>query len=134
MRLEISREVLAGIQAAAAAANPEEACGLLFGSDGVIHDWQATRNVAEMREVAFEIDPSALFAVLREERRGGPRLIGYWHSHPNGRASPSPTDRAAAVADGKYWLIATAEGVTAWQAVADGAGEVAFAALRLQPT
>lgn len=132
MRLEISREALVGIRAAAAAAHPEEACGLLFGSEGRVDGWQEVPNVAKKREVSFEIDPSSLFAALREERRGGPSLIGYWHSHPNGRPIPSRTDRAAAAADGKYWLIATAEDVTAWQAVADEAGEVSFAALRLQ--
>lgn len=132
MRLEISREVLAAIRAAAAAAHPEEACGLLFGSDDLIDGWRATRNVAKEREFEFEIDPASLFAALREERRGGPCLIGYWHSHPNGRASPSPTDCAAAATDGKYWLIVTADGVTAWRAVADGAGEVSFTAVRLR--
>jgi len=132
MRLEISREALAGIGAAAAAAYPEEACGLLFGGEGLIDGWQQAPNVAKKREMEFEIDPSSLLAALREQRRGGPTVIGYWHSHPNGRPSPSSIDRAAAAADGKYWLIVTAEGVTAWRAVGNAAGEVAFAAVRLE--
>jgi len=132
MRLKISREVLAGIGTAAATAYPEEACGLLFGGEGLIDGWQEARNVAKKREMEFEIDPSSLFAALREERRGGPNMIGYWHSHPNGRPSPSPLDCAAAALDGKYWLIVTAEGVTAWRAVGNAAGEVAFATVRLE--
>ena len=32
--------------------------------------------------------------------------MGYYHSHPNGRAEPSPTDRASAAHDGKVWAIA----------------------------
>jgi len=114
MRLEISREALAGIRAAAAAAHPEEACGLLFGSEGLIDGWQVTRNVAENREIMFEIDPAALFAALRAERAGGRKLIGYWHSHPNGRAEPSRRDTELANVDGKIWVIVAGDDVAAW--------------------
>lgn len=114
MRLEISREALAGIRAAAAAVHPEEACGLLFGSEGLIDGWQLTRNVAENREIMFEIDPAALFAALRAERAGGRKLIGYWHSHPNGRAEPSRRDTELANVDGKIWVIVAGDDVAAW--------------------
>jgi proteasome lid subunit RPN8/RPN11 len=114
MRLEISREALAGIRAAAAAAHPEEACGLLFGSEGLIDGWQEARNAAENREIMFEIDPAALFAALRAERAGGRKLIGYWHSHPNGRAEPSRRDIELANVDGKIWVIVAGDDVAAW--------------------
>ena len=116
MRLEISREVLAGIRAAAAAAHPEEACGLLFGGDGLIDGWQEARNVAERRDVEFEIDPATLFAALRAERAGGPRLIGYWHSHPSGRVEPSTRDLDHAEVDEKIWVIVAGDDIGAWQA------------------
>jgi proteasome lid subunit RPN8/RPN11 len=114
MRLEISREALAGIRAAAAAAHPEEACGLLFGGSGLIDGWQEARNVAENREIMFEIDPATLFAALRAERAGGPKLIGYWHSHPNGCAEPSRRDTELADVDGKIWVIVAGDDVAAW--------------------
>jgi proteasome lid subunit RPN8/RPN11 len=114
MRLEISREALAGIRAATAAAHPEEACGLLFGGSGLIDGWQEARNVAENREVMFEIDPATLFAALRAERAGGPKLIGYWHSHPNGCAEPSRRDTELADVDGKIWVIVAGDDVAAW--------------------
>lgn len=115
MRLEISREVLAGIRAASAAAYPEEACGLLFGTDGLINDWQEARNVAEHREDMFEIDPAALFAALRAERAGGPTLLGYWHSHPSGSVEPSWRDIDHADADEKVWVIVADDDVAAWR-------------------
>lgn len=114
MRLEISREALAGIRSAAAAAHPEEACGLLFGNDDLIDGWQATRNIADNREIMFEIDPAALFAALRAERAGGRKLIGYWHSHPNGCAEPSRSDTELADVDGRIWVIVAGEDVSAW--------------------
>lgn len=117
MRLEISREVLAGIRAAAAGAHPNEACGLLFGDADRITGWQGTQNVAERPDIEFEIDPAALFAALRAERAGGPRLIGYWHSHPNGVVKPSRRDAEMADIDGKIWVIVAGDDVAAWLAV-----------------
>lgn len=114
MRLEISREALAGIRAATASAHPEEACGLLFGGNGLIDDWREAPNVAQNRVAEFEIDPNVLFAALRAERAGGPKLIGYWHSHPKGRAEPSRRDTELAGLDNKVWVIVAGEDIAAW--------------------
>lgn len=115
MRLEISREALAGIRAATAAAHPLEACGLLFGDESRIAGWLEARNLAERPDIEFEIDPAALFAALRAERAGGPRLIGYWHSHPSGDVEPSQRDAEMADIDGKIWIIVSSDGVAAWE-------------------
>jgi len=117
MRFEISRSVLIGIRQISAAAGPKEACGLLFGGDSIIDDFQAVENVSETPERTFEVDPSALFAALKAERAGGPKIVGYFHSHPSGDARPSATDAAMARADGKLWLIVTAGGMALWRPV-----------------
>lgn len=101
---------------ASAEADPREACGLLFGTDGAITAFTETANVASSPETRFEIDPAALFAALRAERAGGPRLLGYWHSHPSGDPLPSATDAAMAAPDGKLWVILGGEEVTCWRA------------------
>ncbi|KRC82882.1 peptidase [Sphingomonas sp. Root241] len=116
MGIRVSRSVLIGIQRISADAAPREACGLLFGAADRITDWQAVENVAEEPERRFEIEPSALFAALRAERAGGPKIIGYWHSHPSGDATPSITDAAMAQPDGKLWLIVAREGEKLWRA------------------
>ena len=92
MRLEISRSVLIGIRRISAVSGAREACGLLFGAEGTVSGFQAVENVHEAPDRHFEIDPAALFAALRAERAGGPRIAGYWHSHPSGDATPSRTD------------------------------------------
>ncbi len=119
MRLRISSCVIALIQRAAAEAAPLEACGLLFGADGVERA-SVVANVSDDPARRFEIDPTALIAALRVERGGGDRVIGYWHSHPSGDATPSATDAAMAAADGKIWVIAAGDAVTAWRAGASG--------------
>ncbi|HEX4693911.1 DUF5071 domain-containing protein [Sphingomonas sp.] len=115
MRLEISREALAGIRRAAGAAHPLEACGLLFGGEGLIDGFETTANVADDTNKGFEIDPAALLASLRTERDGGARLIGYWHSHPSGDVEPSRRDLDNAQDDGKLWVIIAGDDVAAWQ-------------------
>jgi proteasome lid subunit RPN8/RPN11 len=116
----ISRAVLSQIRRESAVVAPREACGLLFGSPHAITGCQATENVAEEPERRFEIDPAALFAALRAERAGGPRIAGYWHSHPSGEAVPSPTDAAMAMPDGKLWLIVAGEAATLWRSGQSG--------------
>jgi desampylase len=116
MGVTISRSILAGMKKASAAAAPREACGLLLGAGDGIERFTECANVSDAPEIRFEIDPAALFAALRAERAGGPALLGYWHSHPSGDATPSRTDAAMAAADGKLWVILGGEDVTCWRA------------------
>ena len=119
MGLRISSCVIALLHRAAAEAAPLEACGLLFGTDGVDRA-SVEENVSDDPARRFEIDPRALIAALRVERGGGEQVIGYWHSHPSGDATPSATDAAMAAADGKLWVIVAGETVPAWRAGASG--------------
>lgn len=119
MALRISSCVIELIQQAAAEAAPLEACGLLFGSNGV-EKTNVVANVSDDPARRFEIDPAALIAALKAERADGERVIGYWHSHPSGDAKPSATDAAMAAADGKIWVIVAGDAVTAWRAGASG--------------
>ena len=107
-----------------AAADPtREVCGLLFGDVGRIVSAEWTPNVAEDPGRAFEIEPAALFMAIRLERQGGPRLIGHYHSHPNGSSEPSPRDLAAAE-PGRLWLIIAAGVARLWHAEPGGFREV----------
>jgi len=129
--VEISRSLLAQIRQAATAAQPREACGLLFGADEAITACSVVQNVADAPETHFEIDPADLFAAIRAERAGGPRIAGYWHSHPGGDAAPSATDAAMAAPDGRLWLIVGGVAVTCWRAVDSGERHGRFAQMAL---
>ncbi len=116
---------------ALARASPVEVCGLLLGCAGQIADIVPCANVADDPAIRFELDPRALIAAHRAARGGGPQVIGHYHSHPSGRAEPSPRDAADAAPDGSIWIIVAGEEVTAWRAVADGAMHGRFAAVTL---
>lgn len=116
----------------AADAHPLEACGLLLGQDGVAEQALPCRNVAADPTMRFEIDPMALLAAHRKARAGGPDVIGCYHSHPSGRAEPSPRDAADAAPDGSVWLILAGETATAWRAVRQGARHGRFDPLTIE--
>ena len=120
----IASEALARILAAAAASPGLEVCGLLLGRAGAgkgVEVAHPCRNVAADPARRFEIDPAALIAAHREERRGGPAILGCYHSHPAGLAEPSPCDAAAAAPNGWLWLIVAGKEVRCWRAVESGA-------------
>lgn len=47
-------------------------------------------------------------------------MLGYWHSHPNGRIEPSDTDLEQAGGDGRVWAIVAGGAVTLWRDNPDG--------------
>jgi len=105
MEMAVASEVIEQIRKEAARAAPCEACGILLGRAGHIERAAPAANVHPQPERFFEIDPAALIAAHRAARSGGPGVIGYYHSHPEGRAQPSRHDRALAARDGAIWAI-----------------------------
>jgi len=108
--LFLSDELAAQVLLAAAHAYPNEACGLLEGR-GIEHGWlvtavHETANIADNPARYFLIDPQAQFDLMRALRGKNTRLIGCFHSHPNGVAEPSATDRAEAYEPDFLYLIA----------------------------
>jgi proteasome lid subunit RPN8/RPN11 len=120
MRQRISRRVLDAIHAAAEADAGREICGVLLGEGEAITGWAQAANVAEDPATRFEIDPAALFRLLRAERAGGPRVMGYVHSHPSGDVAPSVTDAAMAAPDGRLWMIVGRGRQALWRAGPSG--------------
>ena len=113
MPLEVSSALVERLIAQGAAAHPHEACGLLLGKDGRLSEARVCTNVHPDPARHFEIDPQALIDAYRSARSGGPEVLGYWHSHPEGPPDPSATDRAHATGDGRVWAI-IAKGRVGW--------------------
>lgn len=118
--MTIQFDALTLLRSVALASSPNEACGLLLGTGAQIHTATVTANVHPTPETHFEIDPAALIAAHRAAREGGPEVLGYWHSHPNGLARPSTTDAAMASGDGKLWAIVASGDVTLWRDTPSG--------------
>jgi proteasome lid subunit RPN8/RPN11 len=111
----------------AEAAYPLECCGLVVGRHAGPATLVATRLVpaanrhADPRH-AFDLDPAAHIALLRQLRGGGDEvLLGHYHSHPDSPAMPSARDLAQANEPLAVWLIVPvkqgqAGAIAAWRA------------------
>jgi proteasome lid subunit RPN8/RPN11 len=111
--LHCSSDLTDTILRAALRAFPQECCGLIEGID-CEDGWRAIRlhetaNLAEDPSRYFLVDPQAQFDLMRVLRGGGRRILGCFHSHPNGRAEPSATDLAQAYESNFLYLIAGGE-------------------------
>jgi len=132
MDIEVTRpiEVTEGVIATLigeARRQPElECCGLLLGSAGGqgvaarITQAVPAANVHPEPARHFEIDPAALIGAYRAMRDGGPALIGFYHSHPNGHPRPSAVDCEHAGGDGRVWAIVAAGEVHFWRDAPQG--------------
>lgn len=120
MHIEVARDVIAQLDREARAAHPLECCGILLGEGGYITALLPAVNVHPEPETQFEIDPQALIDAHRAARKGGPQVVGYYHSHPAGTAYPSATDRRLAASDGSIWAIISMQEICFWRAVDGG--------------
>ena len=110
----IGRAELRQIADAAEAAYPGECCGLLVGvqhNNGVHEVKRVTpsRNLGKAPD-RFEIDPQLWVDVTRAHRGGLLRVVGLYHSHPDGPAQPSAIDLEAAWGEELVWLIVGVDG------------------------
>jgi proteasome lid subunit RPN8/RPN11 len=90
---------------------PRECCGLIEGvrTGDVVRAiaLHSVHNVSPHAD-SFEIDPAAHLRLRRIARDAGRAIVGCYHSHPNGRPSPSPRDLSGEM--DFVWLIAALDG------------------------
>jgi len=114
---ELTAEHLAAMKQAAEAAYPAECCGLLLGTPSAT-GWRilavpALRNASATPEFGFEFDAREQLRAYRAADAAGLEVLGNYHSHPNARRGPSPTDLQFARARfdrGLWFILAVAAG------------------------
>jgi [CysO sulfur-carrier protein]-S-L-cysteine hydrolase len=88
---------------------PEEACGLVGGTDGRAERFYPMRN-ADRSAVTYRLDPQEQLEVFEEIERNGWELFGIFHSHTHTEAYPSETDlRQAFYPEAHYLMVSLAE-------------------------
>lgn len=100
---------------------PEEACGLIAGTeteepDAYDQDGTGVHPVKHIEKVYllenidhseehFSLDPKDQFAVIKDMRANGLKLLGNWHSHPASPSRPSAEDKRLAYDEHASYLI-----------------------------
>ncbi len=82
---------------------PNEACGVLLGSEVRVERAVPVSNTAADPRHHYHMDERELARLIGG--RDGLALVGFYHSHPNGDPIPSPTDVAQATYPGTPYLI-----------------------------
>ncbi|MEH6545409.1 MAG: M67 family metallopeptidase [Sneathiella sp.] len=91
---------------------PEEACALLVGRHKGNQHWivnfvEPARNIAENPSQFFEIDPTIRIRLEMKTLFERNEIIGVFHSHPEGKATLSATDKNNIREPNLFWLIAS---------------------------
>ena len=88
---------------------PEEACGLIGGSqddlgNSYIEKVYLLENTAHSEE-HFSLDPGGQLAAVKAMRANGRKPLGNWHSHPASPSRPSEEDIRLAYDSSALYLI-----------------------------
>jgi len=83
---------------------PNEACGLLAGTDGMPVRFFAMRNL-DASPVSYRLDPHEQLKVFDEMDEAGLELLGIFHTHTHSEAYPSETDTKLAFYPEATYLV-----------------------------
>ena len=109
MKLTITKRLYEEIVAAARAAAPMEACGLLGGSDGEASEFYELSN-ADASPVQYRMLPEEQLAAIKDMRKKSISLVAIWHSHPATGSYMSERDlKLAFTPDVAYVVVSLAE-------------------------
>ncbi|MFW6078488.1 MAG: molybdopterin-synthase adenylyltransferase MoeB [Gemmatimonadota bacterium] len=140
--IRVPRSLLRLLRMRAAAAHPEECCGVLLGHDAVACARQGegapggARGVRSVvaavavanasacdRRAGYRIPAGSVRRLERRAERHGWAVVGFYHSHPDGPAEPSRLDRNAAWPWHTHLIVSLAAGrpgpVRAWRLARD---------------
>ena len=139
MTLELPRSELAKILVHGRETYPEECCGFLIGQFGppcrATEARRATNVRTDDRRTRYTIEPRETLRLERELRGTDRETIGFYHSHPEHPASPSPFDREHAWPGYVYVIVSVRAGdpqdVRAWLLV-EGETERSFKEDRIE--
>jgi proteasome lid subunit RPN8/RPN11 len=100
MIVHLSRACLEQTLSHLRAALPREGVGLWLGRAGRVLQVWPLPNVHLRPWERYQAEPQSLLEAVRYSERAGLELVAIFHSHPNGPAQPSETDRAQA-----FWRV-----------------------------
>jgi proteasome lid subunit RPN8/RPN11 len=107
--LEIPRTIFRQMVEQAETEAPIEACGILAGDNGRIEKLYKMTNVDNSSE-HFMMEPKEQFAVAKDIRARGLKMLAIYHSHPTAPARPSDEDiRLSLMPDVTYVIVSLKE-------------------------
>jgi proteasome lid subunit RPN8/RPN11 len=87
---------------------PLEVCGILGGTEDTVSALFRMINTDQSNE-HFMMDPAEQFAVIKELRAKGLKMLAIYHSHPESPARPSAEDIRLALTPNVSYVIVSLE-------------------------
>ncbi len=107
--MRVLKSVLNAIIAHARETSPRECCGILLAGGSncatVKRTLRAENAEEDCPEQGYVLGHQAHLQAVRMEARSKLRIVGYYHSHPQGGPQPSLRDRGEAVAGMSYLIV-----------------------------
>lgn len=122
----VPSRVAAALRRHAAAALPAECCGALIGAAS--HQRLEVRALIPIPNASpspdrYHIDAATVLRLERQAECVGLHVVGFYHSHPRGRAIPSTLDLELAWPGYLYFIVSpTAGELRAWRLRDDRGG------------
>lgn len=92
---------------------PYETCGVLYGAELQNHvavdGYSIIRNISACATSAFSFDPKEWIDIYYQAQKNQRNIVGFFHSHPQGSASPSIDDQAGSIPWKTYCIISLIE-------------------------
>lgn len=112
--MRISRQLLETITKHAQQSQPHECCGILMSTSGngsvVDHVIPAENVEKDDPERRYVLDHKAHLKAVDMEALGEAYIVGYYHSHPDGKPRPSNHDVEQAVSEVIYLITGLGNG------------------------
>jgi len=113
LKLKIPTYIFEQMLEQAKAEAPLEACGILAGSNSKVEKLYKMINVDQSSD-RFMMEPKEQFAVVKDIRSAGLKMLAIYHSHPETPARPSAEDiRLALTPDVIYVIVSLQDAYTA---------------------
>ena len=93
---------------------PDEACGILAGRENLVERVYPCKNVSKNPSSCYAIAPEQLIEIFNDVEDRGLEILGFYHSHPAGPASPSNVDLSRATWHGHSYVILHPGGISSW--------------------
>jgi proteasome lid subunit RPN8/RPN11 len=131
--IRIKAEIIEEMKGHALMELPNECCGLLSGSEELIDGIRRCSN-ERSSPTQFSVPPAELFKFFRSLRTQRRDFLGIYHSHPDGKPTPSKRDEEEFhYPDTSYWIVSLNNGrasVRCFAWVEAGFAEVPFKVLK----
>lgn len=110
----LNKNLLSEMEDHAREEGPDEACGILAGIEDRVERVYPCKNVSENPSSSYAISPEQLLEIFNDVEDRGLEILGFYHSHPTGPASPSNVDHSTATWHSHSYVILHPDGIGSW--------------------